>query len=144
MGAALVLALLVAPEDANQGISQRIFYVHVPIALTAYFCFGLGAVKALLLLWRGDSRHDLESYVAVHQGTIFGALTLVTLPEMEKRLERPEPEAEVGRQRNRHVDVEDPLRDSLVRILRRNDEGEDERETHGERSEPGETWQAAK
>jgi len=25
MGAALVLALLVAPEDANQGISQRIF-----------------------------------------------------------------------------------------------------------------------
>jgi heme exporter protein C len=78
MGAALVLALLVAPEDANQGISQRIFYIHVPIALTAYFCFGLGAVKALLLLWRGDSRHDLESYVAVHQGTIFGALTLVT------------------------------------------------------------------
>ena len=78
MGAALVLALLVAPEDADQGISQRIFYIHVPIALTAYFCFGLGALKALLLLWRGDSRYDLESYVAVHQGTIFGALTLVT------------------------------------------------------------------
>ena len=74
----------------------------------------------------------------------FEVVPLVTLPEVEKRLERPEPEAEVGRQRNRHVDVEDPLRDSLVRILRRHDEGEDERETHGERSEPGETWQAAK
>ena len=48
MGLALVLALIVAPEDADQGISQRIFYIHVPIALTAYFCFGLGAVKALL------------------------------------------------------------------------------------------------
>jgi heme exporter protein C len=53
MGLALVLALIVAPEDADQGISQRIFYIHVPIALTAYFCFGLGALKALLLLWRG-------------------------------------------------------------------------------------------
>ena len=50
MGLALVLALIVAPEDADQGISQRIFYIHVPIALTAYFCFGLGAVKALFLL----------------------------------------------------------------------------------------------
>ena len=78
MGLAIVLALIVAPEDADQGISQRVFYIHVPIALTAYFCFGLGAWKALLVLWRGDERYDLESYVAIHQGTIFGALTLIT------------------------------------------------------------------
>jgi heme exporter protein C len=50
----------------------------VPIALTAYFCFGLGAWKALRLLWRREERYDLESYVAIHQGTIFGALTLIT------------------------------------------------------------------
>ena len=74
----LALALLWAPEDADQGPSQRIFYIHVPIALTAYFCFGLGAVKALLLLWRGDERYDLESYVAIHMGVIFGLLALVT------------------------------------------------------------------
>jgi len=73
-----VLALLVVPEDADQGVSQRIFYIHVPIALTSYLCFGLGAWKALLLLWRGGERYDLESYVAIHQGTIFGALTLLT------------------------------------------------------------------
>ncbi len=73
-----MLALVIAPEDADQGVSQRIFYIHVPIALTAYFCFGLGALKALFLLWRGDERYDLESYVAVHQGTIFGVLTLLT------------------------------------------------------------------
>jgi heme exporter protein C len=78
MGLALVLSFFIAPEDADQGISQRIFYIHVPIALTAYFCFALGAWKALLLLWRGDERYDLESYVAVHQGTIFGSLTLIT------------------------------------------------------------------
>jgi heme exporter protein C len=78
LAAALVMIFFVAPEDADQGISQKIFYIHVPIALTAYAAFGLGALKALLLLWRGDERYDLESYTAVHQGTILGALTLVT------------------------------------------------------------------
>jgi heme exporter protein C len=74
----LGLALLWAPEDADQGISQKIFYVHVPIALTAYACFGWGAWKALRLLWTGEERYDLESYTAVHMGTIFGVLTLAT------------------------------------------------------------------
>ena len=76
--AGLALALLWAPEDADQGPSQRIFYLHVPIALTAYACFGWGAWKAFRLLWTGESRHDLESYTAVHMGTIFGTLTLVS------------------------------------------------------------------
>jgi len=72
------LALLWAPEDADQGISQRIFYIHVPLALTAYGCFFWGAWKALRLLWRREERHDLESYTAIHMGVIFGVLTLAT------------------------------------------------------------------
>ena len=78
LAAGIVLSFWVAPEADVEGVRQKIFYVHVPIALTAYFCFGLGAWKALLLLWRGDRRYDLESYVAIHLGTIFGALTLIT------------------------------------------------------------------
>ena len=76
--AALVLVFFVAPEDADQGISQKIFYIHVPIALTAYVCFGWGAWKALRHLWRRQEGADLESYTAIHQGVIFGLLTLVT------------------------------------------------------------------
>lgn len=76
--AAIALVFFVVPEDADQGISQKIFYFHVPIALTAYACFGLGAWKALRLLSVGGERRDLESYTAIHQGTIFGALTLIT------------------------------------------------------------------
>jgi heme exporter protein C len=75
---ALVLVFFVAPNDADQGFSQRIFYVHVSIAFTAYLCFGLGAWKALVHLWKRDPRADLESYVAVHQGVIFGTLVLLT------------------------------------------------------------------
>ena len=78
LGGGVALALLWAPEDADQGPSQRIFYIHVPVALTAYACFGWGAWKALRLLSTRDARYDLESYTAVHLGTIFGVLTLVT------------------------------------------------------------------
>jgi heme exporter protein C len=67
-----------APTDADQGFSQRIFYFHVPLALTAYVCFGWGAWKALRVLWKRDERADVESYVAIHQGVVFGALTLLT------------------------------------------------------------------
>jgi heme exporter protein C len=76
--AGVVLALFWAPEDADQGISQRIFYIHVPVALTAYACFGWGAWKALRLLWLREETYDLESYTAVHMGLIFGVLTLAT------------------------------------------------------------------
>src|SRR5438445_3126744 len=78
LGLAIVLAFFYAPEDADQGLSQRIFYFHVPLALTAYACFGWGAWKALKYLRTRDERADLESYVAIHQGVIFGALTLAT------------------------------------------------------------------
>jgi heme exporter protein C len=73
-----LLIFAVAPIDSDQGISQKIFYIHVPIALTAYAGFGLGAWKALRLLATRGPRYDLESYTAIHQGTIFGALTLIT------------------------------------------------------------------
>jgi heme exporter protein C len=75
---ALALVFFVAPNDADQGFSQRIFYFHVSIAFTAYLCFGLGAWKALRHLWKRDPRADLESYVAIHQGVIFGSLVLLT------------------------------------------------------------------
>lgn len=76
--ASLSLIFFYAPTDANQGLSQRIFYFHVPIALTAYAAFGWGAWKALLHLWKRSEGADLESYVAIHLGVIFGTLTLLT------------------------------------------------------------------
>jgi heme exporter protein C len=76
--AAVALIFYYVPTDADQGFSQRIFYFHVPIALTSYACFGWGAWKAFLHLWKRPAGADLESYVAIHLGVIFGALTLLT------------------------------------------------------------------
>ena len=78
LAAAIALIFFYAPVDANQGLSQKIFFFHVPIALTSYVCFGWGAWKALLVLWKRTPTADLESYVAIHQGVIFGSLTLIT------------------------------------------------------------------
>jgi len=78
VGAAVALIAYYAPEDADQGLSQKIFYFHVPIALTAYACFGWAAWKAFRHLSRRQAGADLESYVAVHIGVIFGVLTLAT------------------------------------------------------------------
>jgi heme exporter protein C len=77
LGTAIALIFFYAPVDED-GLNQKIFYFHVPIALTAYAAFGWGAWKALLHLWKRDENADLESYVAIHQGVIFGAMTLVT------------------------------------------------------------------
>ena len=76
--AAIALIFFYAPTDASQGLSQRIFYFHVPIAFTSYVAFAWGAWKALRYLWKRDERADLESYVAIHQGVIFGSLVLIT------------------------------------------------------------------
>jgi heme exporter protein C len=78
LGTSIALIFFYAPIDGDQGLSQKIFYFHVPIALTAYACFGWGAWKALLHLWKRPEGADLESYVAIHMGVIFGSLTLLT------------------------------------------------------------------
>ncbi len=74
---AIAMIFFYAPVDQD-GLNQKIFYFHVPVALTAYAGFGWGAWKALVHLWKGKPDADLESYVAIHQGIIFGALTLLT------------------------------------------------------------------
>ncbi len=74
---AVALIFFYAPLDED-GLNQKIFYFHVAIALTAYACFAWGGWKAFRVLWKRDERADLESYVAIHQGVIFGVLTLVT------------------------------------------------------------------
>ena len=78
VAASVALIFFYVPTDADQGFSQRIFYIHVPVAITAYACFGWGAWKALRHLWKREPGADLESYVAIHLGVIFGAMTLLT------------------------------------------------------------------
>ncbi len=74
----LGLVFFYAPLEAEQGFLQKIFYVHVPLAIVALCGFVLGAVYAALHLYTRDSRWDMRSYVAIHMSLIFAIGALVT------------------------------------------------------------------
>ena len=75
---AFALAFFSAQIEADQGFSQKIFYVHVPLAIVALGGFVFGAVMALQHLRTGDSRYDLRSYVAIHLSIVLGTGALIT------------------------------------------------------------------
>ena len=82
-GLLVVSTLLIAlwvPGDRAEGYRQRIFYLHVPVALTAYLFLAIGAFYAARYLMRRDPMDDVRSYVAIHQGVILGTLVLITGP----------------------------------------------------------------
>ncbi len=75
---AFSLVFFYAPNDADQGFVQKIFYVHVPLAIVALCGFVVGGIYGALYLWKGSRAHDLKSYVAIHQSIIMGVGALVT------------------------------------------------------------------
>ena len=54
MVAAVYMALVGAPTEAEQGAVQRIFYFHVPCAMVTFASFGLVAIAGALYLWLGS------------------------------------------------------------------------------------------
>ena len=78
LGAGYALAFFYAPEDADQGFIQKIFYLHVPLATVSLLGFMVAAVHAIRHLRTGDPRHDARSYVSIHISVIFGLAVLLT------------------------------------------------------------------
>jgi heme exporter protein C len=76
--AALALVFFYAPLDADQGFVQKIFYIHVPLAIVSLCGFIFGGVMAVGHLRTGDRRWDMRSYVAIHMALIFGVGALIT------------------------------------------------------------------
>jgi heme exporter protein C len=76
--AALSLVFFYAPLDADQGFIQKIFYLHVPLAIVALVGFVAGGVFAIAHLRSGNSKWDAYSYVAIHMSVIFGVAVLAT------------------------------------------------------------------
>jgi heme exporter protein C len=76
--AAFALGFFYAPMDADQGVMQKIFYVHVPMAIVALIGFVVGAIFAIQHLRTGDRGYDLRSYVAIHMSLILGVGVLIT------------------------------------------------------------------
>jgi heme exporter protein C len=72
------LAAFSAPMDADQGFMQKIFYLHVPMAIVALCGFVFGGICAIVHLRTEDPKWDLRSYVAIHIALILGVGVLLT------------------------------------------------------------------
>jgi heme exporter protein C len=80
-----VLALLVsgylifiyAPPDAIEGNVQRIFYLHVSAAISAYMCFAVVLLGSGVYLWRERLWSDRLARSAAQVGLVFTTVCLV-------------------------------------------------------------------
>jgi heme exporter protein C len=75
---AVILALMVAPEAAIQGQPQRLMYVHVPAAWTAFAAFACVALCSIAVLLRRPGRYDAVARAAAEVGV---AMTAVAIAE---------------------------------------------------------------
>src|ERR671919_657147 len=75
---AFALVFFFAPNDADQGFVQKIFYLHVPLAICALVGFMVAAVQAIMHLRSGEPSWDARSYVSIHISVIFGVAVLIT------------------------------------------------------------------
>jgi heme exporter protein C len=75
---AFALVFFYAPNDADQGFIQKIFYLHVPLATVALVGWMVAAVHAIQHLRTGDAKWDARSYVSIHISVIFGLAVLLT------------------------------------------------------------------
>lgn len=74
----LALAAFVAPMDADQGVTQKIFYLHVPMAIVALGGFIYGGICGAMHLRTGKASWDLRSYCAIHHAVILALGVLIT------------------------------------------------------------------
>jgi heme exporter protein C len=77
LGAGFALVFFYAPLE-REGFVQKIFYLHVPLAIVALVGFVVAAVHAIRHLRTGDPVHDYRAYVSIHMSVIFGVAVLVT------------------------------------------------------------------
>src|SRR5579862_1271525 len=74
----LALVFFWAPNDATEGFLQKIFYIHVPLAIVTLCGFIAGGLAAIQHLRTRDPKWDMRSYVAIHISLVFGVGVLIT------------------------------------------------------------------
>jgi heme exporter protein C len=80
MLAAIYLVFVYVPSDRVQGIVQRIFYFHVPLAIMTFVAFSVVALASACFLWRGSRAWDRVAYAGAEIGMLFCTLVLITGP----------------------------------------------------------------
>ncbi|MBX3249132.1 MAG: cytochrome c biogenesis protein CcsA [Myxococcales bacterium] len=78
--ATFYLAFEVAPVEEQMGLSQKIFFIHVPSAYGMYVGWTAAALGGLMYLWKRSDRWDALSLAGAEIGTLFALIVLLTGP----------------------------------------------------------------
>ena len=78
MGVTLFLVFFWVPTEQNLGVSQRIFYFHVPVAWLGMLSIVMVAAPSLMYLVTGKRTWDSLAYATAELGVVFASLILVT------------------------------------------------------------------
>ncbi len=76
----IFIVIKLEPLNKSQGIFGNIFYIHVPVAWTAFILYFLVMLSSTLFLIKRDKIWDFRAYALAEIGTIFMALVLITGP----------------------------------------------------------------
>lgn len=79
-GTFFVTPMTVIP-DTNPPIfnfAQKIFYFHVPVAITSFVMFAVTAVAGILVLAKKDKKYDILGYISAEVAVLYAMLTMIT------------------------------------------------------------------
>lgn len=77
---ALVRIIWFTPFEATQGAAQKIYYIHVPAALSAYLALFVVAITSVVYLWLRDQRADRVAESAAEVALLFTSVVMITGP----------------------------------------------------------------
>ena len=80
LGGVYVRALAFTPVERFQGPAQKIFYLHVPAAVTTELAVILVGLAGVFFLFLRDPRLDRFAEASAEVGTVFAAIVLTTGP----------------------------------------------------------------
>jgi heme exporter protein C len=78
MAVTLYLVFFYVPTDANLGVSQRIFYFHVPVAVLSLISILVVAVASAVHLITKGSKSDAVAYASAEVGIVFCSIAIAT------------------------------------------------------------------
>ncbi len=78
MAITLYMVFLWVPTEQNLGISQRVFYFHVPLGWIGMLSIVIVAVASVMHLLTGKEKWDSLAYSTAELGIIFATLIIVT------------------------------------------------------------------
>lgn len=75
-----LMALQFTPPEQFQGLAQKIFYIHPPVAYAMQLAFIFTGLSSALYLWLRDARLDAFAEASTEVALVFGLIVVITGP----------------------------------------------------------------